>query len=161
MTASFAPFGGCEGMPRPRVAMRRIMEVLRLKQVLGLSDAAVARGARVARSTVKQYLDRAAAAGVSWETAEGLSDDELDRRLFAVADRRDVDRPLPDWEAIDKELRGRGVTLRLLWLVYLARRVTATPSSASIFTPGSGARGRRRCGSCTAPARRSKSIGPG
>ena len=102
--------------------MRRIKEVLRLKQALGLSDAAVARGARVARSTVKQYLDRAAAAGVSWETAEGLSDDELDRRLFAVADRRDVDRPLPDWEAIDKELRGRGVTLRLLWLEYLARQ---------------------------------------
>ncbi len=36
--------------------MRRIKEVLRLKQVLGLSDTAVARGARVARSTVKQYL---------------------------------------------------------------------------------------------------------
>jgi len=101
--------------------MRRIKEVLRLKQVLGLSDAAVARGARVARSTVKQYLDRAAAAGLSWETAEGLSEEELDRRLFAIADRRDVERPLPDWEVIEKELRGRGVTLRLLWLEYLAR----------------------------------------
>ena len=54
--------------------MRRIKEVLRLKQALGLSDAAVARGARVARSTVKQYLDRAAAADLSWETAEGLSE---------------------------------------------------------------------------------------
>ncbi len=101
--------------------MRRIKEVLRLKQVLGLSDAAVARGARVARSTVKGYLDRAAAAGLSWETAERLGEEELDRRLFAVADRRDVDRPLPDWEVIEKELRGRGVTLRLLWLEYLAR----------------------------------------
>ena len=101
--------------------MRRIKEVLRLKQVLGLSDAAVARGARVARSTVRQYLDRAAAAGVSWETAERLGEEELDRRLFAVADRRDVDRPLPDWEVIEKELRGRGMTLRLLWLEYLAR----------------------------------------
>jgi transposase len=101
--------------------MRRIKEVLRLKQVLGLSDAAVSRGARIARSTVKEYLDRAAAAGLSWETAEGLSDEELDRRLFAVGDRRDVDRALPDWEEIEKELRGRGVTLRLLWLEYLAR----------------------------------------
>ena len=101
--------------------MRRIKEVLRLNQVLGLSDAAVSRGARIARSTVKQYLDRAAAAGLSWETAEGLSEEELDRRLFAVGDRCDVDRPLPDWEVIEKELRGRGVTLRLLWLEYLAR----------------------------------------
>ncbi len=94
--------------------MRRIKEVLRLKQVLGLSDAAVARGARIARSTVKEYLDRAAAAGLSWETAEGLSEEELDRRLFAAGDTRDADRPLPDWEVIEKELRGRGMTLRLL-----------------------------------------------
>jgi DNA-binding transcriptional regulator LsrR (DeoR family) len=64
MAARLAPFWGCEGMPRPRVAMRRIKEVLRLKQVLGLSDAAVSRGARIARSTVKEYLDRAAAAGL-------------------------------------------------------------------------------------------------
>ena len=94
--------------------MRRIKEVLRLKQVLGLSDAAVARGARIARSTVKEYLDRAAAAG--------LSEEELDRRLFAAGDTRDADRPLPDWEVIEKELRGRGVTLRLLWLEYLSRQ---------------------------------------
>jgi hypothetical protein len=51
--------------------MRRIKEVLRLKHALGLSDAAVARGAKVARSTAKEYLDRAAAAGLSWEGAEG------------------------------------------------------------------------------------------
>ena len=49
-------------MPRPRVAMRRIREVLRLKQQLGLSDKAVSRSVRIARSTVKEY--RAAAAGV-------------------------------------------------------------------------------------------------
>ncbi len=101
--------------------MRRIKEVLRLKQGLGLSDAAVSRSARIARSTVTEYLDRASAAGLSWEAAEGLSEEELDRRLFVAGDRRDVDRPLPDWEAIEKELRGRGVTLRLLWLEYLGR----------------------------------------
>jgi transposase len=99
--------------------MRRIKEVLRLKQVLGLSDSAVSRGARVARSTVKEYLDRAAAAGLSWAVAEALSEEDLDRRLFG--DGRDPERPLPDWETIEKELRGRGVTLRLLWLEYLDR----------------------------------------
>jgi transposase len=99
--------------------MRRIKEVLRLKQALGLSDAAVSRSARVARSTARAYCDRAAAAGLSWETAEGLSEEELDRRLFG--DGRDPERPLPDWETIEKELRGRGVTLRLLWLEYLGR----------------------------------------
>jgi transposase len=99
--------------------MRRIKEVLRLKQVLGLSDAAVSRGARVARSTVKEYLDRAAAARLNWAVAEALSEEDLDRRLFG--DGRDPERPLPDWETIEKELRGRGVTLRLLWLEYLGQ----------------------------------------
>ena len=149
-------------MPRPRVAMRRIKEVLRLKQGLGLSDAAVARSARIARSTVKEYLDRATAAGLSRETAAGLSEEELDGRLFAAGDRRDVGRPLPDWEAIERELRGRGVTLRLLWLEYLSRHpgAIATPSSGRISMPGSGAPGHRRCASGMMPARRLKSIGP-
>jgi DNA-directed RNA polymerase specialized sigma24 family protein len=39
--------------------MRRIGEVLRLKYELGLSDSEIARGARLARSTVREYLDRA------------------------------------------------------------------------------------------------------
>ena len=108
-------------MPRPKVAMRRIKEVLRLKEGLGLSDTAVSRSVRIARSTVKEYLDRAAAAGLNWETVAELSEEELDRRLFAAVDTRHWDRPLPDWEAVEKELRGRGVTLRLLWLEYLSR----------------------------------------
>lgn len=101
--------------------MRRIKEVLRLKEGLGLSDTAVSRSVRIARSTVKEYLDRAAAAGLNWETVAELSEEELDRRLFAAVDTRHWDRPLPDWEAVEKELRGRGVTLRLLWLEYLSR----------------------------------------
>lgn len=101
--------------------MRRIREVLRLKQQLGLSDKAVARSVRIARSTVKEYLDRAAAAGLSWASVAELSEEELDRRLFAAADTRLADRALPDWEAVEKELRGRGVTLRLLWLEYLSQ----------------------------------------
>ena len=99
--------------------MRRIKEVLRLKVGLGLSDTAVSRSVRIARSTVKEYLDRAAAAGLNWETAAELSEEDLDHRLFAAADTRHPGRPLPDWEAVEKELRGRGVTLRLLWLEYL------------------------------------------
>jgi transposase len=101
--------------------MRRIKEVLRLKRGLGLSDAAVARSVRIARSTVKDYLDRAAAAGLSWEIVASLSEEELDRRLFVAASTRLADRPVPDWEAVERELRGRGVTLQLLWREYLGR----------------------------------------
>jgi transposase len=101
--------------------MRRIKEVLRLKQVSELSDSAISRSARIARSTVKEYLDRAARAGLSWAVAEGLSEEEVERRLFVAAAARGTDRATPDWEVVEQELRGRGVTLRLLWLEYLSR----------------------------------------
>src|ERR1700719_2934449 len=107
MAATVAPFRGRGEMPRPKVAMRRIKEVLRLKEGLGLSDTAVSRSVRIARSTVKEYLDRAAAVGLNWEAVAELSEEELDRRLFAAVDTRHWDRPLPDWEAVEKELRGR------------------------------------------------------
>src|SRR2546421_12537744 len=92
----------------PGIRMRRIKEVLRLKEGLGLSDTAVSRSVRIARSTVKEYLDRAAAAGLNWETVAELSEEELDRRLFAAGDPRHWGRPLPDWEAVRKGLGGRG-----------------------------------------------------
>jgi transposase len=101
--------------------MRRIKEVLRLKHGLGLSDTAVSRSVRIARATVKDYLDRAAAAGLNWEITAELSEAELDRRLLAAADTRHPGRALPDWEAVEKALRGRGVTLRRLGLEYLGR----------------------------------------
>jgi hypothetical protein len=42
--------------------MRRIREVLRLRAELGTNRSAIAAGARLARSTVRAYLPRAAAA---------------------------------------------------------------------------------------------------
>jgi hypothetical protein len=48
MAATVAPFRGRGEMPRPKVAMRRIKEVLRLKEGLGLSDTAVSRSVRIA-----------------------------------------------------------------------------------------------------------------
>ena len=87
-------------MPRTRTVMRRVREVLRLKFELGLNDSEVARGTGVARSTVQDHLRRI-------------------ERLFGPRERRDTSRPLPDWESIERQLRGRGVTLRLLWTEYL------------------------------------------
>src|SRR5580704_7424707 len=83
MAATVAPFRGRGEMPRPKVAMRRIKEVLRLKEGLGLSDTAVSRSVRIARSTVKEYLDRAAAVGLNWEAVAELSE-EVDTEMLKV-----------------------------------------------------------------------------
>ena len=99
--------------------MRRIREVVRLKFQLGLNDSQVARSARLGRATVQDYLRRIAATGLNHEQLLAFGDEALEQRLFPPRERRNTDRPLPNWEAIERELRGRGVTLQLLWQEYL------------------------------------------
>jgi transposase len=99
--------------------MRKIHEVLRLKHVNGATDRAIAQSCSIARSTVGDYLRRAAEAGLGWPLPIDLDDDQLEQLLF----RRPVqippaDRPLPDWEYVHRELRRKGVTRFLLWQEY-------------------------------------------
>lgn len=94
--------------------MRRIREVLRLTFELGLNDTQLASGPGIARTTVQDYLRRISASGISHEQLLTLDDAALEERLFGPRERRDTSRPLPDWESIERELCGRGVTLRLL-----------------------------------------------
>jgi transposase len=107
-------------MAAERLSMRKIKEVLRL-QAAGQSQRVIARSVGVARSTVKEYLQRAEAAGLSWPLPEDLSESALEVRLFPPPPESAVCRPLPDWPTIQEELkagRRKGVTLQLLWLEY-------------------------------------------
>jgi transposase len=100
--------------------MRRIREVLRLHADLQGNVTAVAAGAGMSRSTVRDYLRRAAAAGMTVEKAAGLSDEALEAALFPPAGDSSC-RAVPDWAALDAELRRhKHVTRKLLWLEYKA-----------------------------------------
>jgi len=106
-------------MPQERLAMRKIREILRLKYEAGLSNRAIAGACQISNSTVGEYLRRAEAAGVGWPLGE-LSEDELYQKLFGEqAPMPEKGKPLPDWEEVRKELRQKGVTLRLIWIEYL------------------------------------------
>jgi predicted DNA-binding protein (UPF0251 family) len=59
-------------MPRERVSMKKIKEVLRLKWSPELSDHDVAESCVLSRSTVWEYMQRAKAAGLSWPLPEGM-----------------------------------------------------------------------------------------
>lgn len=101
--------------------MRRIREVLRLRGELGNNVSAVAAGVGLARSTVREYLRRAAAAKIDATAAAGLSDEALDAALFPAAPVGEGERATPDWAMIDEELRRhKHVTRKLLWLEYKA-----------------------------------------
>lgn len=101
--------------------MRKIREVLRLHQVASMSVRAIARSVRSSPSTVGEYVRRAEAAGLcEWAAVEALDDAALERRLFPVSAPGGSERPLPDFAALHRELRRKGVTLALLWQEYKA-----------------------------------------
>lgn len=97
--------------------MRRIREVLRLRDEFGFSQRQIAGACRLPRSTVRDYLERLRAAGLRYEDVLSWTDIELEERLFPPPDV--TVRPVPDWRHISHELARRGVTLRLLWQEYL------------------------------------------
>lgn len=108
-------------MAKERLSMRKLLEILRLKHECGLNHRRIGLSVGVARSTVCDYLSRAAAAGLSWPLPESMTEAEVDRLLFsplpAVASEL---RPQPDWSVVHQELRRKGMTLQLLWQEYKA-----------------------------------------
>lgn len=109
-------------MPQERLTMRKIKEILRLKWECHLSERAIALSCSTSRSTVADYLKRAAAAGLSWPLPEDLSDHQLSDLLYPQPPQPSQKAAfLPDWEKVHLELRKKGVTLRLLWTEYLEK----------------------------------------
>jgi transposase len=101
--------------------MRKVREVLRLKHAVGASEREIAVSVGISRSTVAEYLRRAAVIGITWPVPAGMDDGELERLLFTPASFAEHPaRPLADWNRIHKELKRRGVTLLLLWEEYRA-----------------------------------------
>jgi len=62
-------------------------------------------------------LQRAAAQGLDWQTAESLSDNELSARLFPQGEGK-LNYKMPDYEYVHRELSRPGVTQQLLWFEY-------------------------------------------
>lgn len=109
-------------MPRERLSMRKIKEILRLKWEAGLRDRQVAVSCGVSRSTVSEYVRRAQAAGLSWPLPADLDEAALRARLFPPCDRaRGLQAPVPLWSLVHQELKHKGVTRWLLWSEYKER----------------------------------------
>ena len=96
--------------------MRKIKEVLRLKWACKQSKRAIAQACGIGRTAVADYLVRAEGAGLTWPISEHLNDEALEALLFPVSSAMaPAERSMPDLAAIHKELKGKGVTLALLW----------------------------------------------
>jgi hypothetical protein len=92
-------------MPRERVTMRKIREILRLAWACNLSRRDAARTCGVGKSTVNDTINRAIATGLSWPLPFDLDDDALALRLYPPA-VNPTSRKLaqPNWQSLHDEL---------------------------------------------------------
>ena len=84
-------------------------EILRLDS-LGLNKTDIASAAQCARNTVSTTLARAKVCGLQWPLPEGISDKELEEKLFPSAPGKVVYK-MPDYAHVHREMQRQGVTL--------------------------------------------------
>jgi transposase len=108
-------------MPQEGLSMRKIREVLRLRD-LGLLQHEIARSCSISQPTVNRYLQRASAAGLSWPLPEDCDDRRLDELLFRAGPERGsphVHRASVDFAEIHRQRQSnKYVSLQLLWEEY-------------------------------------------
>lgn len=104
-----------------RICMRKIREAFRLKFEFKHSNAAIARALSIGETTVEEYLARAKRRNISWPLPEDMDNAQLELTLYPAKDNSKEGYLKPEFEFIDKELKRKGVTLRLLWEEYFDR----------------------------------------
>jgi transposase len=108
-------------VPQKGLSMRKVKEVLRLKYGLGLRQDQIARSCSIGQATVHRYLEKAAAAGLSWPLPEEYDDRRIDELLFPERRGRPGHPPREgfDLAEIHRQLKAhQHVTLQLLWEEY-------------------------------------------
>ena len=99
--------------------MRKIKDILRLRQDAGLSYRSISQALDIGYGTVVEYLERAEKAELGWPLPAELSERELGRLLFPTQPRTGQRRfAVPDYGVVHQELRRKGVTKQLLWQEY-------------------------------------------
>jgi hypothetical protein len=97
-------------MPTNRVTMHRIPEALRLHLQADLSYNEGGLALKISKSVVGKYVSLARAAGVDWDVAQTLDDEELEARLYRPTLPRSSHQLAPDF-AVHQELKRADVTL--------------------------------------------------
>ena len=108
-------------MPAERIGMRDAREVIRLKSA-SVSTHEIARRLGLARSTVRETLRRAEAAGLAWPLPDDMTDAALEAALYSSRRSKRGHRRIeePDWAGLHRELKRKHVTLLILWDEYIA-----------------------------------------
>lgn len=106
-------------MPKERMALRMIKDVIRLKWEAGFAHERIAETLKVSKGVVAKYLALASAAGLDWQTVRDWDEKQLASRLLPRSAEA-TPYVQPDWGRIHRELDRKGMTLILLWEEYVA-----------------------------------------
>ena len=107
-------------MARKRTSMKKIRDIMRLKETTDMSERQIARALNVARTVVARYLNDFSTSGLNYEQIEQMADSQL----LSILEKRKV-RKNKKYEELAKqfpyfvkELKKKGETLNLLWKEY-------------------------------------------
>ena len=101
-------------MARGRLPMRKVKKVLAYHFDEERSARMIAAHCDIARRSVSLILERFDAAGLSWPEARKLTEEGLEAALYPAAPDAPAQEDV-DWAKVEKDLSGRGMTLKLLW----------------------------------------------
>ena len=96
--------------------MTKYREILRLKS-LGFSERNIAASCGVSRNTVAKVTKRADELQLRWPLDFDMTDSVLENLMFPK-DKSAMNRRMPDYDYIRKELLRNGVNKKLLWVEY-------------------------------------------
>lgn len=97
-----------------KMPMEKFREIMRLHE-LGRNQTEISRSCKIARSTVQDYLRRAAAKSLSYAQLEQMSDSEAQSLLGKGKRKTNASPETIAYDYIHRELAKKGVTLALLW----------------------------------------------
>ena len=111
-------------MPASRRAMRKIVDVLRLKFETGLSHERIAAATKVSKGAVTKYVQRARDAGLGWPLPPDMDEARLEALLFPHAAPAVERYAAPDFARLHQELKRKGVMV-----IRAGRRNTREPDN--------------------------------
>lgn len=94
--------------------MEKFREIIRLHE-LGRNQTEISRSCKIARSTVQDYLRRAAAKSLKYAQLEQMSDSEAQSLIGKGKRKTNASPETIAYDHIHRELAKKGVTLALLW----------------------------------------------
>jgi transposase len=107
-------------MPRKRISMKKIRDIIRLKETSDLSERKIAKALNISRPVVSQYISDFRSCGLTYEQAKTFPDSQL----LDLFEKRKSKKSVKYEELIERfprfiqELKKTGVTLMTLWNEY-------------------------------------------